>query len=329
MDILSDFSLEFTIWLQENIPQFESAALILSRIGGFEFYLMVITLVYWCLDKRLGRTLAYVLTFSNTINSIIKHLFRDTRPYWLNSAIGLSSEDRYGVPSGHSQGVTIFWGVIALWARKTWVWILAVLFILIMALSRVYLGVHDVEDVLAGILIGVVILIGFALWQRYLAPKFANRILGQRLLVAILVPLILAGIYIGGLLLVGPANTNFAWADKIELAEQKSFEEFSTSIGGLLGLGIGFVLEVSRIRFKIAGSFWRRLGRYLVGMVGTLIIWGGLDYIFPEEPLALAVPFRIIRYFLTAFWVAYYAPWVFVKLRLATASPEPEVSITL
>lgn len=329
MESLRDFSLEVTRWLQENYPQLESFFLIISGIGRFEFYLAVITLIYWCIEKTLGRSLAYILSFSFLINGILKHAVRDPRPFWLDSTLGLTTERSYGVPSGHAQAATVFYGFLAFWFRRAWVWILAILMILLMVLSRVYLGVHDIEDVLAGIFIGILILIGYYLWRRYMADRFANRILGQRLMIAVLVPIVLAMIYVVVLVIIGQPNEDVAWAEYIEFAEKASFDELAAEFGILLGFGVGFVLEVSRVRFMIQGPFWKRLIRYLLGLAGTVILWFGLDTIFPKEPLALAFPLRFLQAFLMAIWIAFYAPWVFVKVRLADARSEPEVTITI
>ena len=329
MESLRDFSLEVTRWLQENYPQLETYFLLQSGIGRFEFYLAIITLIYWCLDKPLGRSLAYLLTLSDTINSMLKHAFTDPRPYWIESAIGLSGEDSYGIPSGHAQGATVFYGFIAMWFRRAWLWVLVIILILLMALSRVYLGVHDIEDVLAGILVGVLILTGYYLWHRYFANRFANRILGQRLLLSVLVPVVFVAIYILILVLLGQPDDQVPWSKHLDIAERKSFENFATAIGGLLGLGIGFVLEVSRVRFMVRGPVWKRILRYLLGLAVTLLLWLGLDALFPNEPLGLAIPLRILRYMLVSLWVAYYAPWTFVKVRLAESRPDPEVSISI
>ncbi|MGD2050001.1 MAG: phosphatase PAP2 family protein [Chloroflexota bacterium] len=329
MESIRDFSLEVTRWLQENYPQLESFFLILSGIGRFEFYLAIIALIYWSIEKFFGRSLAYILAFSFLINGMIKHLIRDPRPYWLDPTLGLYEENSYGVPSGHAQAATVFYGFLALWLRRGWVWVLAILMMLLMALSRVYLGVHDIEDVLAGIIIGILILIGYYFWQRYFEDRFANRILGQRLLFAILVPVLLVIAYAGLLIILGQPDYDVAWSEYIDAAEWTSFEDIAAEFGILLGLGVGFVLEVSRVRFMVHGALWKRIVRYLVGLAGTIVIWFGLDTIFPEEPLALAVPLRLFQAFLMAIWISYYAPWLFVKVRLAKARPEPEVSITI
>lgn len=329
MDTLSELSLEFTRWLQTNYPNLEPFFSGISALGGFEFYLLILTITYWCLEKKLGRALAYVLIFSYVINSMIKHFLRDPRPYWLNPDIGLVSEENYGMPSGHAQLVTVFLSMIAIYFRRLWLWIVTLILILLMALSRVYLGVHDLDDVIGGIILGALILVGYVMWNRFLARRFANRILGQRLLLAILVPLVLVVVYATVLFIIGTPDPPSAIADYAARAERKSFDEMVQSVGFLLGSGAGFVLEVSRVRFKVTGSFWRRIARYFVGIIVAAVIWLGMGELFPKDPIGLALPLFFLRSVIVSSWIAYFAPWTFVRLKLADAHPEPEVTLSL
>lgn len=329
MDILGEVSLEVTRWLQENYPQLEPFFFYVTQAGRFEFYLVLITLAYWCIHKPFGRTLAYLLSISAVLNAMVKHLVRNQRPFWNDAALALVDEKSYGIPSGHSQSATIFYGTLAIFIRRAWAWILAIVLISLMAISRVYLGVHDIEDVIAGIVLGLLVLLGYALWNRFLAVRFNNRILGQRLLFAVLVPLVLFIVYVAGLLLLDPPDRPPEFDSLVDAAERQSWKDSATGFGVLLGLSIGFVMEMSRVRFMVDGPFSRRVLRYLLGIVITLVLWQGMGLIFPEDPLVLAVPLWFLRYLIVALWVSYYAPWVFVRLNLADARPEPEVSMTL
>ena len=101
------------------------------------------------------------------------------------------------------------------------------------------------------------------------------------------------------------------------------------AIGGFLGFSIGIVLETSRIRFQADGPIGKRVGRYLLGIIITVIIWQGLGAIFPRDPLALSIPLQIFCYFLVTLWAAYLAPWLFVRVGLAESDPEPEMDLSL
>jgi membrane-associated phospholipid phosphatase len=329
MDSILDSGLEAVVWLQTNYPQLEQFMLIISQIGQFEFYLAVLPFVYWSVNKQFGLTVTYLLAVADLASASFKHPLRGPRPYWFDPALGLSSEESYGLPSGHALTVTVAYGYLAAWAQRRWVWILCSLMIFFMILSRVYLGVHFVHDVIVGFLLGALILIAYFLWRHYWAESFKKRIMGQKLLAAVILPLGIGLLYLVALALVGAPNEQVAWAAELTTAERTSIDNMATAVATLLGLGIGFVLESSRVRFLTDGPLLKRLLRYVIGIIGVLLIWRGLGAIFPRDPLWLAVPLRMVRYLLLGLWAAYYAPAVFVRLGLANARPAPQIEMNI
>jgi membrane-associated phospholipid phosphatase len=329
MDRLITLGLDATRWLQDAYPQLEGFLQFISQLGLFEFYLAILPAIYWCLNKQLGVHLTYLVALSQFINDAFKHTLRQPRPYWLEPELGLSTEESYGLPSGHVQTAAVFYPIIAGWLRRRWLWLVAIFMILVMALSRIYLGVHFVHDAAGGFLLALILLLGYAVWRRTFAERLRKRILGQRLLLVTLVPMLLAFLYLVAILLLGAAEQQPDWAASVTDAERASMENITTGIALLFGLGIGLVLESSRVRFKVEGTFWQRLGRYVLGMIVTLAIWRGLGALFPSDPLWLALPLRAVRYLLLGLWAAYYAPMLFVRLRLAPAHPAPEISLSI
>lgn len=329
MESLLDLSLQVTHWLQSNYPQMEPFFEATSVLGRVELYLIVLSLIYWCLDKRLGATLTYLVTFTLLFNSILKHAFRDPRPYWIDPSAGLAEDRNYGIPSGHAQIATVFYLTIAVWYRRAWIWILCLAMVFVMSLSRIYLGVHDIPDVVAGVILGVLTVVGYFLWERYASQRFKKRILGQRLLAAVVFPLLLAVIYAAILLLTDKPGDEVAWSSFIEQAERSSLLNVVSSVALLLGLGVGFTLEGSWVRFRIDGPFWKRGLRYGLGIAVAFVIAFGLERTFPEDPLWLNAVLEVARMLLLALWIAYYAPWTFVRLKLASADPEHEITLTL
>ncbi|MCP4417711.1 MAG: phosphatase PAP2 family protein [Chloroflexi bacterium] len=329
MDSFLQFGLDASHWLQTTLPQLESFLKFISTLGIEEFYLILLPLVYWSVHKEAGRTFAYVFLIANVFNPLLKHGFRTPRPFWLEPNLEKAFEGSYGMPSGHTQGATITYLFFASWLRRRWVWLLAAVMIVLMGLSRVYLGVHFLHDVLAGFLIGGLVLVGYLVWkQRYMAG-FGKRILGQRLLTVVLVPIGFTAVYLIVRLIIGEPDNNVEWATFIPVAELESVESFVTAVASLLGAGIGLVLESSRVRFLVDGPLWQRAVRYLLGLVVAVAIWAGLGQVFPDDPLWLALPLRLLRYTLLTLWVIYYAPWLFVKLNLAQAKPDPGINLSL
>jgi hypothetical protein len=183
--------------------------------------------------------------------------------------------------------------------------------------------------VIIGILVGLLVLGGYLLWQRRYMAQFEKRIMGQRLLAAVSVPVLFTAVYLIIRLIIGQPDSNVEWAAFLPEAELENVEGFVTAVSSLLGAGIGLVLERSRIRFLVAGPIWQRTVRYLLGMAVAAAIWAGLGQVFPDDPLWLALPLRLLRYMLLTLWVTYYAPWVFVKIKIAQAKPDPGIEMTL
>lgn len=84
----------------------------------------------------------------------LKALFHRPRPSEVFTSLG------YSFPSGHSFFAVTVYGMMAYWLmqgvpRRRWVWAPAVLLILAIGFSRIYLGVHYASDVLAGFSVGL------------------------------------------------------------------------------------------------------------------------------------------------------------------------------
>jgi len=329
MDAILQFGLDATRWMQATMPQLESFFRLISTLGLEEFYLALLPLIYWSIHKELGRVLAYVFLLGTVFNTMVKHAFREPRPFWLDPTLEKFTDHGYGMPSGHVQFTTTIYLFIAAWVRRRWLWFFAFVLIIVMGISRVYLGSHFVHDTIVGFLLGLLILVGYLIWQRRYMAEFSKRIMGQRLLAAVMVPVGLTAVYLIIRLIIGAPNTNVEWASFIPAAELDSLEGMVTTIASLLGAGIGLVLERSRVRFLVAGPIWQRAVRYLLGIIVAGAIWAGLGQVFPDDPLWLALPLRLLRYMLLTLWVTYFAPWTFVKLRLAQAEPDPGINITM
>jgi hypothetical protein len=171
--------------------------------------------------------------------------------------------------------------------------------------------------------------VGFFIWHHYWASRYNKLILGQKLFWSLIVPLALAAVYAIGLLIIGEPNTAVSWSAYIPDAEREGIEAMATAFGALLGFGIGIQLEASRVRFMIDGPVWQRALRFLLGIAVMVGLWAGLREVFPSDPQWLAIPLRVLRYLLVTLWASYYAPAVFVRLKLAQASSESEIKLGL
>lgn len=329
MDSILQSGLEVTRWLQQSYPQLRGFMEILSQLGTTEFYLAVLPLFYWSINKRTSLYLLALILITGTINGFSKQFFRGPRPYWLDATLGSGDDGRYGLPSGHVQMATMFYTYIAYWVKRGWATLLAIVAILLMATSRIYLGVHFIHDTVLGFLFSILIFVAFLVWRWRYEEAFRKRILGRRLLYGLMVPVGLTAVYLIGLLIIGQPNTNVEWASFIPAAEREGIDDVVTGVSALVGLVIGALLEGSRIRFRSDGPPWKRVVRYLLGIVIVFGLWVAMRIIFPSDPLWLGIILRFVRYCLTLLLVTYFVPLFFVRIGLADADPKPEMSLKL
>ena len=130
-----------------------------SFLGSEQFFLLIAPAVYWCINSQIGLRLGIFLSLSAGVNSVIKILFHTPRPYWYDPRVSaLAGESSFGLPSGHSQNAVVVWGSLAASIGKRWLMLVAGIVIFLIGISRIFLGVHFPSDVLAGWVIGILLL---------------------------------------------------------------------------------------------------------------------------------------------------------------------------
>ncbi len=86
--------------------------------------------------------------------------------------------------------------------------------------------------------------------------------------------------------------------------------------GTFFGLVAGAILIFQRGGFDARGTWSKRALRFALGMIAVVILWLGLRMLFPRDASLVSQVLRYFRSALTGFWVAYAAPWMFIKLGL-------------
>lgn len=86
--------------------------------------------------------------------------------------------DTGSFPSGHTATTTAFLLLLALLIARWWMWLLALVLSLAMAISRIYLQAHWATDTLGGILLAVTVVP--ALWLAFQKDARRGRVEGRR-----------------------------------------------------------------------------------------------------------------------------------------------------
>lgn len=301
-----------------------------SFLGTEEFFMLILPALYWSIDAGLGLRVGVILLLSSGVNHALKLAFHGPRPYWFSQQVSaLAVETSFGVPSGHAQTAAGVWGMMASGIKKRWVWLAAALIIFLIGLSRLYLAVHFPHDVILGWLIG-----GLLLWLtlRFWGAAAAwldKRTLGQQILLAFAASLFMILLSLPGLLWL-QANWQIPaiWLQNAaqafpegELPAPVALSGAITPTATLFGLLAGLAWFNRRGGFSTAGPAWKRILRYVIGLVGVLVFYIGLKMLFglfvPDGEVLLAYILRYVRYALVGAWVSAGAPFVFILLKLA------------
>lgn len=123
---------------------------------------LVLLLAYLGIRRRWGAAVGSLLVTvgAQLLNNVLKDLFHRTRPAPVDALI---PSQAFSFPSGHVMVAAAFYAFLAYlgwrlfhgWRQRAWVGLLAVLLVLI-GISRLYLGVHYLTDVVAGYLAGFI-----------------------------------------------------------------------------------------------------------------------------------------------------------------------------
>lgn len=321
MDGIYQFGISLIQSLQTMSPALDGFMRGVTFLGTIEFYILFIPALYWCVNQSLGLRVLFILILTDIPGSSLKQLLHEPRPYWLGGVKALAEDPYYGIPSTHASNTLAVWGLIAYTVKKSWLWIFTIVFLLLIGLSRLYLGVHFPQDVLGGWLLGLFMLFLFIKYEsRFLA--WWGQMSGKTQILlgfALSVSLILLGVLVLAAIAGSPDPPEWSTFS----TQAREIDHYITLAGFLFGAVAGLTLKSKYAPFKVNGSALQKVGRYIVGMIGLFVLYLGLDVLFaqlaPDASLAGYI-LRYIRYSLVSIWAVFGAPWFFLKFKLAEPS---------
>ncbi len=120
----------------------------------------VLLLYSWLVDPVFARRLSIAMAASLLLNRILKEMFGTDRPFQTDPQVSTPGAERtalgHGFPSGHSQNAATFYLAYAFHHQRRWLWAAALLIMIAVGTSRLYLGVHLPEDVGGGFILGAI-----------------------------------------------------------------------------------------------------------------------------------------------------------------------------
>lgn len=274
---------------------------IITKLGDDLFWIIILALIIFGVNKKFGRQSLVLFMISLFFNNLFKDFFKDPRPhnYHLDPDLG------YGFPSGHTQHAITFWGFSLIYSKnskdkinKAAVWnIVFLLLIILLPISRLVIGVHDLEDVVGGFVIGMVILNLYLI----LLPKITK----------------LKEKPIGLKILMGFGIVFAIWIACVLGFPESNYPEMAYDLGQAAGIlmaaSIFFPIEEKYIKFEPAQlPMKKRVISAIIGLIFTIILYFGLSILF-EELSGLPWLLRCIRYFILGGFLIICCPFIIKK----------------
>ena len=262
----------------------------ITYLGDELCFMAVALLFFWCINKRQAYFIFCVGLAGSIINQFLKLCFRIPRPWVLDPDFSIVESAReaasgYSFPSGHTQNAAGTFGAIAMSGKKKWLRAACILLMLLVAFSRMYLGVHTPLDV------GVSFFVAAALLCIFHPVFKSDANAYKKALAAMFAVILLSALYMLFILF----NEFPADIDPHNLAS--GTKNAYTFMGSLLGLLAAMVIENKYLNFETKAPLTGQVLKYVLGLALVVavksLLKAPLNSIFNGGQMA-----NLVRYFL-------------------------------
>lgn len=276
-------------------PALDSFFLLATQLAEEVVLILIIGITYWCTDKRFARPYLSAIACNMGVNAFFKNIFRVPRLFHsefpkvrvVDAAV--TKATGYSFPSGHTQFATAVYGGLGAY-KKGVLRLLLFFVVLLVGVSRIYLGVHTVYDVLFALAAGIL--------STLFCMRYYERLIAKNIWFSMLfaLPAVLC------MLLVDPS------------AEGDTFQ----TAGLVTGVFLGIVLDEKYIHYDTKTTFARQFVKVVIGIAAALFLQNGLKFLFflfAAEDSVLYWFLTFVRYFLIGTWVTAGLPFLAKKFR--------------
>ena len=250
-----------------RIPALNEFMLLVTKLGEETAFLVVALLVFWCVSKKMGYYLLSVGFIGTLANQFMKLWFRIPRPWLLDPNFKALDEavpaaTGYSFPSGHTQNAVGTFGSVARTTKKRWIRISTIVIAVLIAFSRMYVGVHTPSDVIvaAGMAVALIFLIKPIVYSK---KKWCMPTLLAIMLVLAIAYLCFVTFY------------QFP-EDIIAECLQSGKKNAYTLFGALLGLIIVYIVDEKWLNFSTEAVWWAQIMKVAGGALLVLAVKSGL-----------------------------------------------------
>ena len=262
------------LYILERIrnPILDAFFSLVTLLGDEAAFIVMILVLFWCVDKRTGYYLSAVGFCGAICNLALKMTFRVERPWVLDPNFTIVESAReaatgYSFPSGHTQNAVGIYFATALAQRRRWAAILCAFVLLCVPLSRMYLGVHTPMDV--GVSFVLALVLAFVLY-----PLYRRAENGLRDQVILMIPAIVCGIAC----LLYFAIASFPADAASEFAH--SNENVWKMTGAAVGMLLTAIIDTKYLRFDTRAPWYAQILKAVLGLAVVMGLKAGLKVVF-------------------------------------------------
>ncbi len=285
-----------------RVPALDAVMQAVTECGGEIAFMLLAITMFWCINKRCGYYLFIVGFFGTIVNQFLKLAFRIPRPWVLDPDFTIVESARagatgYSFPSGHTQNAVGTFGGIARFTKKRWVRAVCIALVILIPLSRMYLGVHTPLDV--GVSFVIALALVFALYPIFSSDERQARAMGYVLAAVIA----LAAAYLIYVLAASfPADID---ADNLSSGTKTAY----TMCGAVTGLIPVYLLDRYRLHFETKAPLLGQILKLALGLALVLAIKAGLKA--PLRAILGGYGADFVRYFLMVIFAGCVWPMTF------------------
>ena len=276
-----------------------------TQLGGEVIFIVAAVVVFWCVSKWEGYYLMTIAFCGTVLNQFLKLICRVPRPWVRDPNFTIVESARaeatgYSFPSGHTQNAIGLFGGMARWGGRRWVRIGLTALALVIAFSRMYLGVHTPADVGVSLVLAAALVLGlYPLMRRAQEkPRYMGYVLAAMLVVS-------------GAVVVFVETCGFpADMDAENLAS--GIGNAWKMLGAVAGMTLAWLLDRRYIHFETQAVWWVQVIKVAVGMALLLAIKSGLKApllaLLGHEGLAGGVRYFLLVLVAGAVWPLVFRP---------------------
>lgn len=276
-----------------------------TQLGGEVIFIVAAVVVFWCVSKWEGYYLMTIAFCGTVLNQFLKLICRVPRPWVQDPNFTIVESARaeatgYSFPSGHTQNAIGLFGGMARWGGRRWVRLGLTALALVIAFSRMYLGVHTPADVGVSLVLAAALVLGlYPLMRRAQEkPRYMGYVLAAMLVVS-------------GAFVVFVETYGFsADTDAENLAS--GIGNAWKMLGAVAGMTLAWLLDRRYIHFETQAVWWVQVIKVAVGMALLLAIKSGLKApllaLLGHEGLAGGVRYFLLVLVAGAVWPLVFRP---------------------